>query len=283
MFIKYLRIIWFFIFFFQAGVILAQPDPNDNEGTNDPPLFNRMRGFHIYQSSNIEFDRFEFEVEPNKTEAVEGHYYSAIYYANEGITLPSGLQIVRNYENAAKKIGGKQIYNFEDGGLEIVILKIAKNNSEVWAKIEAGSNGMYNIHLVEKEIMNQQIVADASSLENSIKADGKAAVYGIYFDTDKSVLKPESEPSLSEIAKLLNVNPALKVYIVGHTDNIGSFEHNLKLSKDRADAVVKELVSKHSINANRLQPVGVGPAAPVASNETEEGKAKNRRVELVAQ
>ena len=283
MFIKYLRIIWFFIFFFQAGVILAQPDPNDNEGTNDPPLFNRMRGFHIYQSSNIEFDRFEFEVEPNKTEAVEGHYYSAIYYANEGITLPSGLQIVRNYENAAKKIGGKQIYNFEDGGLEIVILKIAKNNSEVWAKIEAGSNGMYNIHLVEKEIMNQQIVADASSLENSIKADGKAAVYGIYFDTDKSVLKPESEPSLSEIAKLLNANPALKVYIVGHTDNIGSFDHNLKLSKDRADAVVKELINKYSISSNRLQPVGVGPAAPVASNETEEGKAKNRRVELVAQ
>lgn len=283
MFIKYLRIICFFIFVFQAGVILAQPDPNDNEGTNDPPVFNRMKGFHIYQSSNIEFDRFEFEVGPNKTEAVEGHYYSAIYYANEGITLPSGLQIVRNYENAAKKIGGKQIYHFEDGGLEIVILKIAKNNSEVWAKIEAGSNGMYNIHLVEKEIMNQQIVADASSLENSIKADGKAAVYGIYFDTDKSVLKPESEPSLSEIAKLLNANPALKVYIVGHTDNIGSFDHNLKLSKDRADAVVKELINKYSISPNRLQPVGVGPAAPVASNETEEGKAKNRRVELVAQ
>jgi len=114
-----------------------------------------------------------------------------------------------------------------------------------------------------KTSMNQQIVADASSLENSIKETGKVAVYGIYFDTDKSVIKPESESSLNEIAKMLNANHALKVYVVGHTDNVGSFDHNLKLSKDRADAVVKELVGKYSINADRLRPFGVGPVAPL--------------------
>ncbi len=263
--------------------IVAQNDPNDAEGTNDPPYFSRMKGFHIYQASDIEFDRFEFETGPGKIEPVEGHFYSVSYYANEGITLPSGLQIVRNYTNAAKSIGGKQIYQYEDGGLEIVILKINKNNAEIWVKVDAASNGMYNINLVEKQAMNQDIVADASSLESSIKETGKVAVYGIYFDTGKSNIKPESDPSLSEIAKMLQANTNLKVYVVGHTDNVGSFDNNLKLSKDRADSVVKELISKYSINSSRLQPFGVGPTSPVASNQTDDGRAKNRRVELVAQ
>ncbi len=263
--------------------VLAQNDPNDAEGTNDPPYFSRMKGFHIYQASDIEFDRFEFETGPGKIEAVEGHYYSAVYYANEGITLPSGLQVIRNYTNAAKSIGGKQIYQYEDGGLEIVILKINKNNAEIWVKVEAASNGIYNINLVEKQSMNQDIVADASSLESSIRETGKVAIYGIYFDTGKSNIKPGSEASISEIAKMLQANPNLKVYIVGHTDNAGSFDNNLKLSKDRADSVVKELISKYSINSLRLQPFGVGPTSPVATNQTDDGRAKNRRVELVAQ
>jgi OOP family OmpA-OmpF porin len=110
---------------------------------------------------------------------------------------------------------------------------------------------------------------------------GEVAIYGIYFDTGKSDLKPESELALDEIAKLLKENLALNVFIVGHTDMVGDPAANVKLSQARAQAVVTALVTKNEIAASRLTPFGAGPYAPVASNKTEEGRAKNRRVELV--
>jgi OOP family OmpA-OmpF porin len=104
---------------------------------------------------------------------------------------------------------------------------------------------------------------------------------GIYFDTGKSVLKPESPAAVAEIAKLLKADPALKVYAVGHTDNVASLDLNTKLSQDRAETLAQALVTKHGIAADRLVARGVGPLAPVANNDSEEGRAKNRRVELV--
>ena len=126
-------------------------------------------------------------------------------------------------------------------------------------------------------------MATAESLAGNINETGKAAVYGIYFDTGKAEIKQESEPALAEIVKLLNSDSQLKLYVVGHTDNVGLFEYNIKLSQDRAAAVVKVLIGKYGITASRLTPFGDGPTAPVASNKSEEGRAKNRRVELVAQ
>ncbi len=266
-----------------AGVVLAVSDPEDAEGTRDPALFTRMPGFHIYRAEASEFDRVEFMVGPDRTQAIEGRRTLVIYYANEGITLPSGLQVVRNYLNAAQAIGGKQVYAYEDGGTEIATLKVVRDKAEVWVEVRAAGNGMYNVHLVEKQLMTQAVVANADSLAGSIETDGKVAVYGIYFDTDKSEIKPESEPALVEIARLLQRKPGLKVYVVGHTDNAGAFEHNLKLSRDRAAAVVAALTGKHGIAASRLQPFGAGPTSPAASNQTEDGRARNRRVELVAQ
>jgi OmpA-OmpF porin, OOP family len=263
--------------------VLAAGDPNDTEGSKDPPLFNRMPGFYIYNYQELDFDRYEFPVGPDRTQAVEGRHYNVNYYANEGIRMPSGLQITRNYVNAAKSIGGKLVYEFEDGGRYYVTLKVVRNNAEVWAFVEGSGNGMYQIHIIEKQLMNQDIVANAESLAGSIKETGKAAVYGIYFDTDKSEIKPESEPAISEIVKLLKADSGLKLYVVGHTDNVGAFNYNIKLSQSRASAVVSALVNKHGIAAARLTPFGAGPAAPVASNQSEEGRAKNRRVELVAQ
>ncbi len=262
---------------------LAAGDPQDAEGSKDPALFSRMPGFHIYDYKELEFERHEFAVGPGKTEAVEGQYTYVNYYANDGITLPSALQIARNYINAAKSVGGKVVYEFEDGGLQYVTLKVVKNNAEVWAALEAGGNGMYKIELIEKQAMNQNVAADASSLAGSIRETGKAAVYGIYFDTDKAEIKPESAAAIAEIAKLLQADPSLKLYVVGHTDNTGAFDHNVKLSQARAAAVVNALVTQHGVAASRLTPFGDGPTAPVASNKTEEGRAKNRRVELVAQ
>ena len=130
--------------------------------------------------------------------------------------------------------------------------------------------------------MNQDVVADAKFLAGSISTTGKAAVYGIYFDTNKSVIKPESEPAIAQIAKMLQSDPALKIYAVGHTDNVGAFDYNVKLSQERAAAVIAAL-TKLGMSASRMTPFGAGPTSPVASNKSEEGRAKNRRMELVAQ
>jgi outer membrane protein OmpA-like peptidoglycan-associated protein len=263
--------------------LFAQGDPNDAEGSKDPALFNRMPGFYITEYSDIDFDRFEFQIGPDKFQTVEGHHYYIDYYANDGIKIPSGLQVIANYTNAAKAIGGRKVYEFEDGGTQYVTLEVVKNNADVWVRVEAASNGMYKVNLVEKQGMKQDVVADAESLLGSIKETGKVAVYGILFDTGKSEIKPESQPTIGEIAKLLKANPALKLYVVGHTDNVGAFDYNIKLSQSRAAAVVDALVSKNGIAASRLIPFGDGPTAPVASNKSEEGRAMNRRVELVAQ
>lgn len=103
----------------------------------------------------------------------------------------------------------------------------------------------------------------------------------MYFATDNGTLKPESEPALKEMAKLLSAQPALKVFIVGHTDNVGPSARNLDLSQKRADSVLKALVANYQIDGKRLGARGIGPLSPVAPNKSEDGRAKNRRVELV--
>jgi outer membrane protein OmpA-like peptidoglycan-associated protein len=128
---------------------------------------------------------------------------------------------------------------------------------------------------------NKIVVVKADKMKEKIEKEGKVALYGIYFDTDKTEVKPSSMPTIEQIAKLLKDNPKLKLLIVGHTDNEGTFIYNKKLSEGRAKSVVRLLVTKYGINADRLHPVGVSYAAPVASNATNEGRAKNRRVELV--
>jgi outer membrane protein OmpA-like peptidoglycan-associated protein len=271
------------LIFLTPCITLAASDPNDKPGTKDPDLFSRMPGFHIYLSEILDFGRYEFTTGAGKTEVVEGRSTLINYYANEGITQPSGLQIIRNYVNAAKAIGGKEVYSFEDGGTQYSIIKVVKDDMEVWVEVSGADNGMYNFRMIEKELMKQDVVANAEAMSGSIKETGRVAVYGIYFDTGKAELKPESEPALKEIVKMLNMDNNLKVYVVGHTDNVGQFNYNVKLSQDRAASVVNALVNKHGIAAARLIPFGCGPVSPVASNKTEEGKAKNRRVELVAQ
>jgi OOP family OmpA-OmpF porin len=265
-----------------AGVapLFAQEDA---EGSKDPLLFTRMPGFYIYNYQELQFDKYDFQVSPDKIQTIEGHYININYYLKDNIQAPSGLQIIRNYTNAIKKIGGQVIYEWEDGGTEYVTLKLTNNGKEVWAQINGASNGSYFVYIIEKQAMNQDVVADASSMAKSIKESGKVALYGIYFDTGKSTLKPESQPALQEISKLLTTDPSLKLYVVGHTDNTGLYESNMKLSMDRSMAVVNALVSQFSVSAARLKACGDGPTAPVATNDTEEGKALNRRVELVKQ
>src|SRR5208283_2874921 len=126
----------------------------------------------------------------------------------------------------------------------------------------------------EKEAMKQDVAIDAAAMASDIADTGSVAIYGINFDTASSVIKPESEPAIGEIAKLLTNNPTLKVYIVGHTDMVGDAASNLRLSQARAQSVINALVSWQHIAASRLLAFGNGPYAPVASNKTDEGRAK---------
>lgn len=147
-------------------------------------------------------------------------------------------------------------------------------------------NGGVYLELVESRTMEAgKVSADlsAETMAKRIASEGKVAIYGVYFDTGKVELKPESKPALEEMAKLLRSQPDLKVYIVGHTDSQGNFASNTELSQRRADTVAKALEANYKIDAKRLLPRGVASLAPVASNDGEPGREKNRRVELVKQ
>lgn len=153
------------------------------------------------------------------------------------------------------------------------------------APVQDQNGGIY-VEIVEAKAMETGKVAaslNASDMARGIAADGKVAIYGVYFDTDKSEVKPESKAALTEMAKLLQQDPALKLYVVGHTDNQGALAHNLELSQKRSEAVIKVLVADYKIDAKRLSAKGVASYAPAASNDAEAGREKNRRVELVKQ
>jgi len=140
------------------------------------------------------------------------------------------------------------------------------------------------LQIVEPKAMPVgQVKVDANALDRGLKADGKIALYGLYFDTGKAVIKPESKDQLAEMAKLLSAQPSLKVYIVGHTDNQGTLDSNLTLSQQRAVAVLNALSGEYRIDAKRMLGRGVASLSPVGTNASEEGRAKNRRVELVVQ
>jgi OmpA-OmpF porin, OOP family len=155
-----------------------------------------------------------------------------------------------------------------------------------WARDDAtykAKKGAYGaVDIIEVRPMKQNmVVVKADEMSKAITLTGRVALYGIFFDTDQATIKPESTPALKEIAALLKQESNLTLHVVGHTDNAGGFDHNLDLSRRRADAVIANLTGEYGIAAKRLTPNGVAYLAPVASNATEEGRAKNRRVELV--
>ena len=159
-----------------------------------------------------------------------------------------------------------------DGGRETYAsVVVSENNKEIYAQLIVAELGA---------IENKMV--DAAAMAKGLGDTGHIALYGIYFDTDKAVIRPESRPTLEQIAKLLAGQPQLNVFIVGHTDSQGTFDYNLDLSRRRAEAIAQELVKSYRIAQPRLRTAGVGLLAPIGSNATEAGRALNRRVELVA-
>lgn len=278
------------VLFLVVATLMALPGfgAADAKGSKDHPLFTRMPGYYISSYEEKEFDAFKFRVKEDgqqKEQTVEGHVWSIAYLPDpdRGTKPASKLQIIRNFTSAIRAIGGQVLFELgpEAGSHAGLTLRFVKGGRETWVMVDPYQSGRYDLVIVEKEAMQQDIVANAASFANDLRATGKTAIYGIYFDTAKSELKPESAPAIAEIATLLNQNPSLKVFIVGHTDMVGDPVTNTKLSYARAQSVISALVSQHRIASNRLIPFGAGPYAPVASNRDEDGRAKNRRVELV--
>jgi len=257
----------------------------DIPGSKDPRLLTRMPGFYISGYKDVQFDAHEFLVQTPKAvgkQHAEGHqtYWRYDITSAAAATPPSKLQIARNYQNAVERLGGKKMYDAGPGNDYDSTFLISKNGTDTWIELHP-IGPMYYLLIVEVQKMQQDVVANADALKSGLADAGHVEVPGIFFDTAKSDIKPESGPAIDEIAKLLTNSPALKVGIVGHTDMVGDATANLKLSQARAQSVITDLVSRHGIAAARLVAFGAGPWAPVASNKTDDGRARNRRVELV--
>ncbi len=261
------------------GLATVASAEQDRKGCADHPLFpTRMPDFFISDCKTVEFDAYAFKMpNPRTQNRQEGKFTFITYQLERGKPDASGVAVVRNYENALAKIGGAVA---ERDPNRWVNGKVVIDGKEAWAEVEKG-NGKIWLRIVEKQPMKQHIAADALSMSNDLRATGHVAVYGIFFDTGKSVVKPESKPAIDEVAKLLKGDPALKLWVVGHTDWVGKVDDNMRLAQARAEAVAAELAGAHGIAASRLKGYGVGPLAPVAGNDDEAGRAKNRRVDLV--
>jgi outer membrane protein OmpA-like peptidoglycan-associated protein len=229
----------------------------------------------------------------------------------------SVLEVFRNYENALKAAGFEPVFACERkdcGGRNFnavmasgflyslfgeyqaeqryLAAKLSRPEGDVYAAVYAVMNKsgggpnkdrvMLQLDVVELKPMEQRMVlVKAADIERDLASAGRVAIYGILFDLDKDTMRPDSKPQLDEIGALLKRNPGLKVLVVGHTDAQGTLEYNSDLSLRRARSIAKVLISDYGVDAGRLTPIGVGMAAPLATNRTAEGRAKNRRVELV--
>jgi OmpA-OmpF porin, OOP family len=292
---------------------------SDVKGSKDHPLISRYPGSYITDYFQKEYDEIilplgkgnskqgKFE----KSQHLEGKITGIVYRSPAG---RSELEIFRNYESAVKQAGFETLFDCAkeacaDGGrytlygngswdeywwpshdIRYLSAKLSRQQGDAYVSVFVekgpGTNDgpTVTLFVIEMKPMETGLVTvDAATLAADLTRIGHASVYGIYFDTGKADVKPESDATLAEIGKLLKQDASLKLYVVGHTDNVGTLANNMDLSKRRADAVVKILTIKYSISAARLSAQGDGPLAPVASNDTEDGRAKNRRVELVKQ
>lgn len=292
----------FFAFFFIALTSSSAFAQKDAGGCTDPQLFNRMPGHYIDRCSTSPFEMRRFPIGPlgadgtPKLVEVEGEWRVFAYRPTEG-TKTSPLQIQRNFQNAAKAAGGtvegsypewckfqlddsfKLGNNCTESG---TTLKFAKDGKETWVFVDATSAGQtgyrdgYALYILQREAMAQDIVAN--ELLDKINKDGMVTLY-LNFDTGSANLQASSNTQIDQIAAMLKSNAALNIEVAGHTDNVGAADANQKLSEARAAAVVKALTGR-GIAASRLTAKGYGASAPIADNRTEDGRGKNRRVEL---
>ena len=245
----------------------------DVKGSADHPLFpKRMPGVFIYTYDQVAFSSYTFQTKP--PQVVEGRYTKIDYVPQKDQPNPGDLAIRRNYENAIKAVGGEVLYSDPYR----TVLKAAREGKEIWTElITSPGSPRYQLHIIEREAMQQVITADAMAA--SIDKTGFVAL-DIHFATGKAEILPDSQPEVAEIVAMLKKRPTLRVGVEGHTDNTGSAVANKVLSEKRAQAVKAALVMG-GVDATRLRSAGYGQERPIADNRLDEGRAKNRRVEIV--
>lgn len=231
-------------------------------------------------------DRSVLEVLRNYEAALKADGFEIVFFCRKEDCAPGGMS---SFWDAARGAIGMPTtwdtttYLLAERSNAEGVVTVGMMGVETMARASQPLTPHVAVTIIESEPMETDKIAvvEASEMEQALARDGKIAIYGIYFDFDQAELKPESQPQIDQLGGLLKDNPELSVLIVGHTDGQGAFDYNLSLSQRRAQSVVDALVAGFGIDAGRLTPAGAGMVAPVATNRTEEGRAKNRRVEIV--
>ena len=280
----------------------------DIKGASDYPLLGRIPGstIYVYDQKGYKTLHYPTKYENYKVESkkLSGKYRKIGYLLPESVSTEAAVAI---YKKKLKELGADTVWYCEDASVDLIIKlhKLQKDDivgvapREVYCLSAIGTIGgkqhaLYiesrnkhkknyvDLYVVESDTLDTTLeVVSAEKIAQDIDRYGHIALYGIMFEFDSDKVKPSSEATLKEITDYLGVYGDISLYVVGHTDNKGEYAYNLELSKRRANAVKKYLIQNHHINPKRLQAVGVGPVAPIASNSSEEGRKKNRRVELV--
>lgn len=238
---------------------------------------------HYNQFNAYEFYHLNETTKKKEKKTIKGEYWRLLYEvrtsSGDRVKTISKLEFFENYRAAAKEKGGQVVY--EDIGQ--MVLKIPREDGGfTWLRVAGNASlGQQDLIIVDEEPFKKSLTFGPAEMKAALDAEGRIQLYGILFDLDKATLQPESTKQLQHLVTLLKDNSDLMLEVQGHTDDQGSDDYNLKLSERRAETVVAYLGLFDIDTSSRLMPKGYGESKPVMPNNTEEGRAKNRRVELV--
>lgn len=283
-----------------AAAAVLEDHPLISRYPGSTPTSREDAGFREYKVVTGLNQKGKTDDEIVQSKRVSGEL-TRLFYENPKQRSP--LEIITNYKEALEAAGFQILFECGDTGCGpswassrwTRVNGMRYVSSQMWylaAKGQAGGGETYvaisiiklrhQIDVLQQKAMERGLVTvTAEALDKGLAGSGKAVLDGIVFDHDKATIKPESKAALDVIGKFLKDKPNLKVFIVGHTDGTGTFDHNVKLSLQRAQAVVDALVKEHGIAAARLSAHGVGPLSPARTNRSDQGKNQNRRVEMV--
>ena len=260
---------------FLSPCAFSQAPPKDKAGCEDSKVLTRLPGCWILRCNSSEYNAADLRVssKPPLNKHLEGAYQQVAYGCPRTI---SGVQIWRESQDAFRKAGFTQIFedNYGNTRLTVTVQKDAQ-----WANLYAETGG-YTLTTVKVKEIERVMQANSEGWAEAMNKTGKVSIYGINFDTGKATIRPDSEPVLKEVLALLQKQPDWDILVAGHTDNVGGDAVNVPLSQQRAAAVISWLGAR-GIEKIRLTAAGFGSRKPLVANDTDDGRAKNRRVDLV--